>query len=102
MFIFVDGVFICLFFHIQIPVIFINLNNKLALIINMRSKEINLYNKIFLNNTRYVVMNYSNRISMTIYRSNIQDIDRTHIDKPILNEKVAPTHILRRVFFMFN
>jgi uncharacterized protein YcfL len=67
-FICVDGVFIFLFFHFHILVIFINLSNKLV-IINLRSKEINLHNKIFQNNTRSVVMNYSSGISMTIYRS---------------------------------
>jgi hypothetical protein len=45
-FICVDGVFICLFFHFHISIIFINLSNKLV-IINLRSKEINLHNKIF-------------------------------------------------------
>jgi hypothetical protein len=50
-FICVDGVFIFLFFHFCILVIFINLSNKLV-IINLRSKEINLHNKIFQNNTR--------------------------------------------------
>jgi hypothetical protein len=55
-FICVDGVFICLFFHFCILVIFINLSNKLV-IINLRSKEINLHNKIFQNIVRSVVTN---------------------------------------------
>jgi hypothetical protein len=45
-FICVDGVFICLFFHFWISVISINLSTKLV-IINMRSKEINCIIKYF-------------------------------------------------------
>jgi hypothetical protein len=38
-------------------------------IINMRSKEINLDNKRLHRNTRYVVMNYSNGVSTIVYKS---------------------------------
>jgi hypothetical protein len=45
-FICVDGVFIFLFFHFCISVIFHKLSNKLV-IINLRSKEINCIIKYF-------------------------------------------------------
>jgi hypothetical protein len=40
MFICVDGVYICLFFHFHISFIFINLSNNIV-IINLEPKEIN-------------------------------------------------------------
>jgi len=67
-FICVDGVFMFLFFHFHISIIFINLSNKLA-IINLRSKEINQCNKIFQHNTRSIVVNYSSGISMVVCKS---------------------------------
>jgi hypothetical protein len=56
-FICVDGVSIFLFFHFQISIIFINLSNK-PVIINLRSKEINLHNKRCRHNTRSVMTSY--------------------------------------------
>jgi hypothetical protein len=44
-----------------------NLSNKIVLI-NLKSKEIDLYNKIFHHNTRFVVTNYDSEISMIVYK----------------------------------
>ena len=68
LFICVDGIFICLFFRIRISMIFIYLSNKIVLT-KLRSKEINLHNKRFQHNTRFVVTNFSNGISMVVYKS---------------------------------
>jgi hypothetical protein len=64
-FIYVDGVFICVFFLFCILVIFINLSNKLVLT-NMRFKEINLHNRTFQHNTIFVVTNCFSGISTTV------------------------------------
>jgi hypothetical protein len=64
-FICADGVFICLFFHFCISIIFINLSNKRVLI-NLVSKEINMHNKSFEHNTRSIVTHCSNRIPVAI------------------------------------
>jgi hypothetical protein len=63
----VDGVFI---FFFCISLIFISLGNNLVLT-NPRSKEINLHNKIFHHNTRFVVTNYSGGISIIVYKLEI-------------------------------
>jgi hypothetical protein len=69
MFIYVDGVFFCLFFHFGFSIVFINLSNNLV-IINMRSTETNMHNTRFHNNnTRSIVVNCSSGISMVVYRS---------------------------------
>jgi hypothetical protein len=64
----VDGVFICLFFHFRISIIFINLSNKLVKI-NLKSKEINLNNKRFEHNIRSILMSCPSGISTVVYKS---------------------------------
>jgi hypothetical protein len=66
-FFYVDGPFICFLFHFCISIIFINLSNN-PVIINLRSKEINMHSEIFQNIIRYVVMNCSSGIYMEVYR----------------------------------